>query len=324
MKKRIAIVMDPIEHIRADTDGGLAMFLEAQYRDWEIYYIEFKDLFCQDGVAWCYTKQLKVHGDRNKLTQEIRYEFVDNDWKKMELGKFDVILMRKDPPFDIKYIYSTYILDLAKNQGALVINDPTAIRDGNEKLFILQFPQCISPTLVTSNQQLLQDFIKEQHDVILKPLDSFGGNGVFHLHAGEENIKSAIEILTTKSSFSSNDNHLIMAQRYIPEISVGDKRIFLINGEAIPYAYLRHPVPNDFRTDIAGKAIPLTENDKWICEQIGPILKEKGLYFVGIDVIGNFLTEINVTSPTLFRQLEEQCKVKILQMFFDWMEEKIS
>lgn len=317
MRLKLGIVMDPLNSIYAPLDGSLAMLFEAQRRQWEIYYMETGDLFCRDGVAYATTRRVKVSLNNNHW-----YDFL-SDKETISLATCDIILMRKDPPFNAEYIYATYLLELAEKQGCLVVNKPQSLRDANEKTFVTYFPQCCSPTLIAKNISLLRDFITEQQDVIIKPLDGCCGYGVFYLKVHDHNINATLELLTASGT------KFVEAQRFIPEIlTSGDKRIIMIDGEPIPYAYARFPKPNNIRVDVSaeakGKGAKLTERDYWICQQVGPVLREKGLLFVGLDVIGDYLTEINVTSPTLFRNIEAEFNISIMARFFDCLEKKIS
>jgi len=295
MPVQLGIVMDPIESITAYKDSSVSMLRAAKRKGWELHYMTPQDLYLRDGVAMGRSQALQV-GD------------VDSDWYQLAAGadrvlhNFDVILMRKDPPFDMDYIYTTYILECAETRGALVVNKPSTLRDANEKLSTAWFPQCCVPTLVSSNQARLKAFVLEHGDVIVKPLDGMGGESIFRLQKEDPNINVVLETLTRKNRRQT------MAQSFIPEISAGDKRILLIDGEPVPYALARIPPPGETRGNLAvggtGVAVPLGERDRWICAEIAPTLREKGLLFVGIDVIGDYLTEINVTSPTCIRELD--------------------
>jgi glutathione synthase len=316
MPIKLGLVMDPIAEIYTPIDGSLAMLFEAQQRGWQIYYMEIGDLFYRDGFACGCMRELSV-----QLSDTDWYNFL-GEKENRSLEELDVILMRKDPPFDMEYVYATYLLELAEKQGCLVINRPSGLRDANEKMFTTWFPQCCPPTLVTRNAELLLDFIAEHKDVVVKPLNFAGGCSVFHLKLGDHNINVAIEMLTQKGTAFA------MAQKFIPDVLVsGDKRIILVEGKPMPYGYARVPAAGDFRGNIAadavGKGVALNEHDYWICEQIGTVLREKGLLFVGIDVIGNYLTEINVTSPTHFRQLEAEFGINIVSDFFDCIERRL-
>ncbi|MEZ5490115.1 MAG: glutathione synthase [Gammaproteobacteria bacterium] len=296
MSIKLGIVMDPIESISYKKDTSLAMLLAAQARGWKIYYMLQTDLYMESGISKGIMRELTVKADPQDW-----YAFGATE--QLPLGELDVILMRKDPPFDNHYVYSTYLLEEAQKEGVLVVNDPQSLRDCNEKLFAAQFPQCCPPFLVTCNGAKLRKFYEENQDVIFKPLDGMGGTAIFRLRQGDPNLSVITEIIT------EGGRNQIMAQKYIPEIVKGDKRILLIDGEPVPYALARVPAVGETRGNLAaggnGVAQELTDRDRWICEQVGPVVKKKGLLFVGLDVIGDFLTEINVTSPTCVRELDE-------------------
>ena len=242
--------------------------------------------------------------------------------KTQPLTGLDVILMRKDPPFDMEYIYSTYLLEQAQSAGVLVVNNPQSLRDANEKLFTAWFPQCCPETLVTRKAELIRNFQQQHHDIILKPLDGMGGASIFRVKDNDPNFSVIIETLT------DHGNTSVMAQKYIPEIVDGDKRILMINGEPVPYALARIPAKGETRGNLAagGRAQgqALTEHDRWICQQVGPTLREKGLLFVGLDVIGNYLTEINVTSPTCIRELDSQFELNIAGDLMNSIEQQLT
>jgi len=313
MSLKIGVVMDPIGNINFKKDSSLAMLLEAQSRGWQLFYMEQTDLYLQHEVARAKMRPLKVFNDA-------QHWFELHDDEDHPLDSLDAILMRKDPPFDMNYIYSTYLLEKAEDQGTLIINKAQSLRDANEKLFTNYFPQCMPPTLVTSNAEHIKAFYQEHNDIILKPLDGMGGASVFRIKQGDSNLSVIIETLT------EHQTKLTMVQRFIPEISQGDKRILLINGEAIPYALARIPAKGETRANLAaggeGIGIELTKRDRWICEQVAPTLKKKGLIFVGIDVIGDYLTEINVTSPTCIRELDKQYNINISAHLMDWIAEQ--
>ena len=306
--------MDPIGSINFKKDSTLAMLLEAQQRGYALYYMEQNDLFLSDQQVYAYARQLSVADDPDQW-------FSLSAQEKIDLSELDVILMRKDPPFDMNYIFSTYLLELAEAKGTLIVNKPQSLRDANEKLYTAWFPQCTVPALVSSQPDQLRSFIDEQQDVILKPLDSMGGSSIFHVKQGDANTNVIIETLT------KDHNKPIMAQRFIPEIKQGDKRILLIDGTPVPYALARIPSATDHRANLAtggtGKGIELSERDYWICEQVAPMLQEKGLIFVGIDVIGDYLTEINVTSPTCIRELDSQFNLNISATLMECIEQKL-
>ncbi|SFF54827.1 glutathione synthase [Fontimonas thermophila] len=302
MTRTLAVVMDPIATIKPHKDTTLALMLAAQKRGWVLHYLEMQDLWLRDGVAMGRAHPIEVFDDRTRW-------FALGKPEERPLGGFDAILMRKDPPFDLEYITATYILERAQEQGALVVNHPRALRDANEKVFISWFAQCCAPTVIARDMQILRAFHAEHGDVIYKPLDGMGGTGIFRIPRDGLNLGSVIEMLT------AHGRRHIMAQRYIPEIVHGDKRILMIDGEPVPYALARIPQPGETRGNLAaggrGEPRPLTARDRWIAEQVGPTLRERGLIFVGLDVIGDYLTEINVTSPTCARELDAACGLDI-------------
>lgn len=314
MKINLGVVMDPIESINVKKDTTFAMLLEAQKRGWPISYMQQHDLFLENGQVMATMKQLQVQ-DKSQNWFQLA------DEKVTKLASLDVILMRKDPPFNMEYIYGTYLLELAETSGVRVINKPQSLRDANEKLYIANFPQCIAPTIVSAQADQLRRFAESQGEVIFKPLDGMGGASVFHTSKGDPNLSVIIETLTNMGK------QTIMGQRFLPEISAGDKRILMINGEPIPYALARIPAEGETRGNLAaggsGKGQALTKRDKWICAQVGPTLRKKGLMFVGIDVIGDYLTEINVTSPTCVRELDKIYNLNISATFLDAIESEI-
>ncbi len=295
MKIRLGIVMDPIASIKLAKDSSFAMLLAAQTRGWELHYMEMHDLYLRDGIAFARSRPLQVADDPG-------HWFDLGEPREAPLHELDAVLMRKDPPFDMEYLYVTHLLELAAGRGTLVVNRPDSLRDANEKLFTAHFPQCCPPTLVAREAARLKGFLGEQGDVILKPLDAMGGASIFRLRPGDHNLNVVLETLT------DHGRRFIMAQRYIPEISAGDKRILLIDGEPVPYALARIPAAGETRGNLAaggrGEGVALSERDRWICAQVAPTLRERGLLFVGLDVIGDFLTEVNVTSPTCIRELD--------------------
>jgi len=308
MPVSLGVVMDPIRGIKPYKDSTFAMLLAARRRGWAIHYMEPADLYVRDGVARARWQRVEVRDNRD-------------DWYTLApggdiaLGDLDIILMRQDPPITNAFLYVTHILELAARAGALVANRPSAVRDANEKLFATWFPQCMVPTLVSCDDARLRAFIAEHRDVIVKPLDAMGGAGVFRLTADGPNIGATLEILTARGSLH------VMAQRYIPEIRDGDKRILLIDGEPVPYGLARIPQGNEVRGNLAaggrGEGRELTDRDRWICAQVAPKLKEMGLIFVGLDVIGDYLTEINVTSPTCIRELDQAYGLDIAGQLLD-------
>lgn len=293
--KKLAVVMDPITTIKVYKDTTLAILLAAKKRGWQLHYLESNNLFLAGEVAMGRVRRLDVFDDAECWHQL-------SDCELMPLSELDVILMRKDPPFDNHYIHCTYILEAAQRQGCLVVNDPQSLRDCNEKIFTTQFPQCFPPLLVSSDNKNLREFYLEHQDVIFKPLDGMGGAGIFRCRPGEPNLGVILETLT------QHGQQFIMGQRYIPEIAQGDKRILVVDGKAIPYALARIPLDGETRGNLAaggsGHPQPLSERDQWIVDQVAPTLLAKNLLFVGLDVIGDYLTEINVTSPTCAREID--------------------
>lgn len=313
----LGVIMDPIINIHPKKDTTLALLLKAQSWGWQIQYFESKDLFLKYGNPWGVSHTLTVKDDPTDW-------FELGEKKELPLDQFDILLMRKDPPVDMEYIYTTYILEHAEQNGTLVVNKPQSLRDANEKLFTTWFPQCMPPTLVSSRESQIKEFIAEQETVVLKPLDSMGGRNIFKCHVDDPNLTVIIEHLT-----HYGQRH-VMTQRYLPQITeTGDKRILIIDGEPVPYALARMPKSGEFRGNLAaggtGQGVKLTERDLWICNQVGPVLKEKGLFFVGIDVIGDYLTEINVTSPTCVRELEAEFSIdvsgRILECLYSQIQE---
>ena len=314
MSIRLGIVMDPISGIHIKKDSSFAMLLAAQARGWELHYMEQEDLFLHSGTSHAFLHPLRVRDDPSGW-------FELGEPEAAPLHALDVVLMRKDPPFDMEYVYTTYLLERAEQFGLLVVNKPQSLRDANEKLFTAWFPQCCPPTLVTRRATQLRAFLAEQGDIILKPLGTMGGASVFRLRGDDPNISVIIETLTDYG------RHYVMAQRFIPEISAGDKRILLVDGEPVPYALARIPAPGETRGNLAaggiGQGVALSERDRWICAQVGPILQERGLLFVGIDVIGDYLTEINVTSPTCIRELDALYGLDIGSQLLDRIAERL-
>lgn len=311
MSIKLGMVMDSIATINIKKDTSFAMLLEAQSRGWELFYMELNDLFLRNGRAYARTRTLKVQ--RN---QEQWYEFIVE--QDMPLDELDVIMMRKDPPFDQEYIYATYLLERAESMGVLVVNKPQSLRDANEKLFTAWFSECCAETLVAREPARIRNFLAEQGEIILKPLDGMGGTSIFHLRQTDPNISVILEMMTEYKT------RYVMAQQYLPAIKDGDKRILVINGEPVPYCLARIPAQGETRGNLAagGRAEgrPLTERDWWIARQVGPVLREKGLAFVGLDVIGDMLTEINVTSPTCVQELDAQFGLNICGLLMDHIE----
>jgi glutathione synthase len=300
---RLGVVMDPIGAVKPYKDSTLAMLLAAQARGWQLGYLEQRHMWLRDGVAWGRLHPVVVRDD-------------PKDWYTLgepvvePLGSLDAILMRKDPPFDTEYIYSTYILDRAEEQGALVVNRPQGLRDMNEKVYTAWFPQCCAPTLITREMDDMHAFLREHGRIVCKPLHGMGGKSIFVIELGDKNANVVFETLTDYGT------HYAIVQRYLPEIvETGDSRVILVDGEPIPYALARIPSAADNRGNLAagakGVGRPLNDRDRWLCAQIGPRLRERGMLFVGLDVIGGYVTEINVTSPTGIRELDQQFGIDI-------------
>lgn len=314
MSIKLGVVMDPIESINVKKDTTLAMLLAAQSRGWQIHYMLQSSLYLDKGQARATTRVLQVQDDPDDW-------FTLSDESDLALSDLDVVLMRKDPPFNMDYIYSTYLLEQAQREGTLIVNNPQSLRDCNEKLFATHFPQCCPDLLVASDARQLRAFHATHKDVIFKPLDGMGGSSIFRVKDGDANLGVIIETLTL------GGKQQIMAQKYLPEISAGDKRILLIDGEPVPYALARVPAQGENRGNLAaggsGVAQELSDRDRWICDQVGPTLKEKGLLFVGLDVIGDYLTEINVTSPTCVRELDRAFDLDIGGQLMDCIAGKL-
>ena len=312
---KIGVIMDPITGINIKKDSTFAMLLAAQRRAWEIRYMEVSDVFLRDDKPYAMTRGLAVTDNRDGW-----YEFEDE--AVMPLSGLDVILMRKDPPFNMEYVNPTYILEHAEREGVLVVNKPASLRDANENLFASHFIQCAPPTLVTRSAVLIKQFLKEHEDIIIKPLDGMGGRSIFRTHTTDLNINVIIESLT------DHGNRFTMAQKFIPEIRDGDKRILLIDGTPVEFALARIPSEGETRGNLAaggtGKGAELSVRDRWICGQVGPSLRNRGLLFVGLDVIGDYLTEINVTSPTCIRELDAIYGIDIAGRLMDVIAGKIT
>lgn len=311
---KTGVVMDPISDIKPYKDSTFAMLLEAQSRGHQLFYMEPKDLFVNDGRVFAHMQQVEVR-DNN------------DDWYSLtELGdvpldELDMILMRQDPPFDMNYVYVTYMLELAERAGTLIINKPQSLRDANEKFFITHFSQCCVPMLISSQAARIREFVMEKGHCVVKPLDGMGGESVFQVSDSDLNLNVILETIT------QHEARPVMAQKYIDEISAGDKRILVVNGEPVPYALARYAGKGDFRGNLAkggsSKGVPLSERDRWICSQVAPVLKEKGILFAGLDVIGDWLSEVNVTSPTCIRELDKEFGLNIAAQLFDAAEELV-
>ena len=315
MSIKAGVVMDPIGSITVKKDTTLAMMLAAQRRGWELRYMELVDLFVRDGEAGARMCPIVVRDD-------------PNDWYTLgephtdALASLDVILMRKDPPFDMEFVYSTYILERAEETGVLVVNKPRSLRDANEKMFTAWFPRCCPPTLVTREHARMGDFLDEHEDVIVKPLDGMGGASIFRVRAGDPNVNVVFETLTRR------ETRYAMCQRYVPEIREGDRRVLLIDGEPIEYALARVPADGDARGNLAagarGVGMEITPRMREVAREVGPALRERGLVFVGLDVIGDYLTEINVTSPTCVREIDAAFGVDVAGRLMDVIEARLA
>jgi len=308
MTIKLGVVMDPIGSIHFTKDSTLAMLLAAASRGWELWYMEQPDLFLRDGRCHATMRPLEVRND-------------PADWYRcgppvvQPVAALDVVLMRKDPPVDMEYMYSTFLLERAEVDGVLLVNRPAALRDASEKLYTAWFSECCPPTLVSREITRLRQFLNEHGDIVVKPLNGMGGASVFRIRQDDPNLNVILETIT------DNGCRTAMAQRYLPEIAAGDKRILLIDGEPFPHALARIPAVGETRGNLAaggtGKGVDLTDRDRWICRQVGPALRERGLLFTGLDVIGDYLTEINVTSPTCIRELDAIYDVDIAGLLMD-------
>ena len=311
----LGVVMDPIAKINVRKDSTFAMLLEAQRRNWPIWYMEQGDLTLRDGRCVAQVNALQVRDDPDGW-------FTLGESRVKPLDELDVILMRKDPPFDMRYVHTTYLLEQAAARGSLVVNRPGALRDANEKLYTAWFPEVCPPTLVSSRHSEFVAFIDHQQDVIMKPLDGMGGASIFRVRADDPNRNVIIETLT------AHQTRYTMAQRFIPEIRDGDKRILVIDGDPVPYALARIPSAGETRGNLAaggrGVGIALSDKDREIVETVAPRLREEGILFAGLDVIGDFLTEVNVTSPTCIRELDKIYGLNISALLMDCIEQKLA
>jgi len=308
MGTSLGVIMDPIQSISFYKDSTLAILLAAQAQGFELFYMEQSDLYIDNTGPKAQLRPLKVFNDANKW-------FELGDSRDAALEEMDVLVMRKDPPFDSEFIYSTYILEAAERRGSLVVNKPQSLRDCNEKVFATEFPQCTPPLLVSRDQERLKGFLTEHQDVVYKPLDGMGGTSIFRVKEGDQNLNVILETVTKQGA------ETIMAQKFMPQITQGDKRILVVDGEIIPFCVARIPTGSDFRGNLAaggrGVVQPLSERDLWIAQQVAPTLKERGLIFVGLDVIGDYLTEINVTSPTCIREIDNAEDTQIGKRLID-------
>ncbi|MDU6410686.1 MAG: glutathione synthase [Yersiniaceae bacterium] len=312
---KLGIVMDPISSINIKKDTSFAMLLEAQRRGWEIHYMEMNDLYLRGGEARARTRLLSVE-------QNYEQWYTFGEEQDIPLHQLDTVLMRKDPPFDTEFIYATYILERAEDKGTLIVNKPQSLRDCNEKLFTAWFPELTPDTLVSRDKAHLRRFHQEHGDVILKPLDGMGGASIFRVKQDDPNLSVIVETLTEHGS------RYCMAQNYLPAIKEGDKRVLVVDGEPVPYCLARIPAQGETRGNLAaggrGEARPLSESDWQIARTVAPILKQKGLIFVGLDIIGDRLTEINVTSPTCAREIEAAFPISITGMLMDAIEKRLA
>lgn len=315
MGKSLGVVMDPISSINYKKDTTLALLLAAQRRGYKLFYMEQQHLFLENGNPRAEVRPLTVMENPFKW-----YELKESS--SIPLEELDAVLMRKDPPFDAEFIYSTYILEAAERRGTLIVNKPQSLRDCNEKVFATEFPECTPPLLVSRDERRLRKFLAEHLDVVFKPLDGMGGTSIFRVTQDDQNLNVILETLT------KNGSETIMAQKYLPEITTGDKRILVVDGTVIPYCLARIPADGEFRGNLAaggqGLVQPLSDRDRWIAEQIAPILKEKGLIFVGLDVIGDYLTEINVTSPTCVREIDNAEGTGIGELLLDAIDARLN
>ncbi len=311
---KLGVVMDAIASIKYKKDSTLAMLWEASKRGYEIYYFEQRDLFLQDGAAYGHAKKLNVYHDENKW-----FSFEGD--LTLPLGELDVVLMRKDPPLNETYIHATQILEYAERDGVLVVNKPAALRDCNEKLFACDFPACMPPTMVTQSRQEFFAFWEKHQDIICKPLNSMGGDSVYRLRSGDVNANVIFDVLTR------HETSYMMLQKFVPEISLGDKRILMIDGEPVPYLLARVPQGGDWRGNLAvgavGEVRALGQREQFIAAAVGPVLRKRGIIFAGLDVIGDYLTEINITSPTCIREIEAGADISVTDLLFDCIENKL-
>ncbi len=316
MTIKFGIVMDDIATINPHKNTSLAILREAMHRQWTLYLIHMPDLRWQENVVYSVVYPLTVFADD-------QHWFELGDPQHIPLNTLDCIFMHKDPPFNMDYIYATYLLEQASRDGIFVFNHPQGLRDFNEKCCIMHFPECIAPTCVTANMHSIKTFLAEHHDIVVKPLDGMGGKGIFRLQQHDPNVNATLEILT------ASGKHPIMAQRYLPDITKkGDKRILLIDGKPVPHAIARFPTDDEARANLAagGHAVEakLSKRDYWLCEQIAPQLQARGLLFVGIDIIGDYITEVNVTSPTCVCEFNKTFNINVGEMLLDVVSDKLS
>ena len=309
---KIGVVMDPIETINFKKDSTLAMMIEAQRKGHEIIYITPDSLFINSGISYASSNKMEVRNDPSDW-------FSKEEEILIELSELDSILMRQDPPFNSGYIYNTYVLEIAARQGVNIFNNPRSLRDCNEKVYATEFPQCCTKHLVTSRKDFLTDFVLENKDTVIKPLDGMGGASIFRVKANDPNLNVILETIT------DHFTEKVMIQEFIPEITEGDKRILIVDGKPMSASIARVPAEGELRGNLAAGASAvaksLSDRDLWICEEVGPSLVEKGLLLVGLDIIGDYLTEINVTSPTCFKEYKELCDINVAEIFIESVEE---
>ena len=309
---KLGVVMDPIETINFKKDSTLAMMIEAQRKGHEIIYITPDSLFINSGISYASSNKMEVRNDPSDW-------FTKEEETIIELSELDSILMRQDPPFNSGYIYNTYVLEMAARQGVNIFNNPRSLRDCNEKVYATEFPQCCTKHLVTSRKDFLTDFVLENKDTVIKPLDGMGGASIFRVKANDPNLNVILETIT------DHFTEKVMIQEFIPEISEGDKRILIVDGKPMSASIARVPAEGELRGNLAAGASAvaksLSDRDLWICEEVGPSLVEKGLLLVGLDIIGDYLTEINVTSPTCFKEYKELCDIDVAEVFIKSVEE---
>ena len=312
LKMKLGVVMDPIETINFKKDSTLAMMIEAQRKGHEIIYITPDSLFINSGISYASSNKMEVRNDPSDW-------FTKEEETIIELSELDSILMRQDPPFNSGYIYNTYVLEMAARQGVNIFNNPRSLRDCNEKVYATEFPQCCTKHLVTSRKDFLTNFVLENNDTVIKPLDGMGGASIFRVKANDPNLNVILETITDQFT------EKVMIQEFIPEITEGDKRILIVDGKPMNASIARVPAEGELRGNLAAGASAvaksLSDRDLWICEEVGPSLSEKGLLLVGLDIIGDYLTEINVTSPTCFKEYKELCDIDVAEIFIESVEE---
>ena len=309
---KLGVVMDPIETINFKKDSTLAMMIEAQRKGHEIIYITPDSLFINSGISYASSNKMEVRNDPSDW-------FTKEEETIIELSELDSILMRQDPPFNSGYIYNTYVLEMAARQGVNIFNNPRSLRDCNEKVYATEFPQCCTKHLVSSRKDFLTDFVLENKDTVIKPLDGMGGASIFRVKANDPNLNVILETIT------DHFTEKVMIQEFIPEITEGDKRILIVDGKPMNASIARVPAEGELRGNLAAGASAvaksLSDRDLWICEEVGPSLVEKGLLLVGLDIIGDYLTEINVTSPTCFKEYKDLCDIDVAEIFIKSVEE---